>query len=118
LNSLKALAKYSLFAVILGPLVVSSIGILGQNADPWISWRISFLSEGLAFLTLAPAILGWVGQAQAKVRAPRAYYLEAMVLIVATISLSYLIFIGREKSPPPATLFSRAISLLRLAPRH
>src|SRR5580704_7377476 len=112
LNSLKPLAKYSFFAVIVGPLVVSSIGILGLDGDPWISWRIGFLSEALAFLTLTPAILGWVGQAQARVRAPRAYYLEAMVLIAAIISLSYLMFIAREKSPPPPLLYSLVPLLL------
>jgi PAS domain S-box-containing protein len=112
LNSLKSLAKYSFFAVIVGPLVVSSIGILGLNGDTWISWRIGFLSEALAFLTLTPAILGWVGQARARVRAPRAYYLEAMVLIAAIISLSYLMFIAREKSPPPPLLYSLVPLLL------
>ena len=112
LNSLKVLARYSFFAVILGPLVVSSIGILGLNGDPWISWRIGFLSEALAFLTLTPAILGWVGQARARVRAPRAYHLEAMVLIAAIISLSYLMFIAREKSPPPPLLYSLVPLLL------
>ena len=37
LNSLKALAKYSFFTVILAPLIVSSIGIYGLNGDRWIS---------------------------------------------------------------------------------
>jgi PAS domain S-box-containing protein len=106
LNSLKALAKYSFFTVILAPLVVSSIGIGGVNGDPWTGWRVSFLSEGLAFLTLTPAILGWVGQVRARVRASRAYYLEAVVLIAATVTLSYVIFVAREKSPPPALLYS------------
>jgi PAS domain S-box-containing protein len=112
LNSLKALAKYSFFTVILASLVVSFIGIRGLHGDPWISWRISFLSEGLAFLTLTPAILGWVGQARARVSSSRAQYLEAMVLIVATISLSYVIFVVREKSPPPPLLYSLVPLLL------
>src|SRR5215469_13784629 len=62
LNSLNALARYSFFAVILGPLVVSSIGVRGLTGDSWISWRISFSSEALAFLTITPALLGWVGE--------------------------------------------------------
>jgi hypothetical protein len=33
LNSLKALAKYSFFTVILAPVIVSSIGVLGLNGD-------------------------------------------------------------------------------------
>jgi len=112
LNSLKSLAKYSFFTLILGPLVVSSIGVRGLNGNPWISWRISFLSEGLAFLTITPAILGWVGQVRAPVRPSRTRYLEALVLIAATSSLSYFIFIAHEKSLPPQLLYSLVPFLL------
>jgi PAS domain S-box-containing protein len=112
LNNLKSLAKYSLFTLILGPLVVSSIGVRGLNGNPWISWKISFLSEGLAFLTITPAILGLVGQARALAHASRTRYLEAIVLIAATISLSYFIFIAHEKSPPPQLLYSLVPFLL------
>jgi PAS domain S-box-containing protein len=111
LNSLKALARYSIFAVILGPLIVSTIGVRGLSGDAWIGWRMSFLSEGLAFLTLAPAILGWAGQARAWARASRTRYLEGIVLMAATISLSYVIFLAQEKSPP-ALLYSLVPFLL------
>ena len=106
LNSLKALAKYSFFALILGPLVVSSIGLHGLNGNPWISWRISFLSEGLAFLTITPAFLGCVGNAQARIPTSRTRYLEAILLIAATVSLSYFIFIAHQKDLPPPLLYS------------
>jgi PAS domain S-box-containing protein len=112
LSSLKALARYSFFAVILGPLIVSSVGVRGLTGEPWISWRMSFLSEGLAFLTLTPAILGWVGQVRARVLESRTRYLEAIVLFLATICLSYFIFIAREKSPPPQLLYSLVPFLL------
>ena len=112
LNSLKALAKYSFFALLLGPLVVSLIGLQGMNGDHWISWRMSFLSEGLAFLTITPAILGWVGEARAKVPTPRSRYLEAIVLFTAIFSLSYFMFVGREKSLPPSLLYSLVPFLL------
>jgi PAS domain S-box-containing protein len=112
LSSLKALARYSFFAVILGPLIVSSVGVRGLTGEPWISWRMSFLSEGLAFLTLTPAILGWVGQVRARVIESRTRYLEAIVLFLATICLSYFIFIAREKSPPPPLLYSLVPFLL------
>ena len=111
LNSLKALARYSVFAVILGPLIVSTIGVRGLSGEAWIGWRMSFLSEALAFLTLAPAILGWAGQVRAWARAPRARRLEAIVLMVATTSLSYGIFIAQQKSPP-ALLYSLVPFLL------
>jgi PAS domain S-box-containing protein len=112
LNGLKALAKYSFFTVILASLVVSSIGVRGLNGDRWLSWRISFLSEGLAFLTVTPAILGWFGKGRAWVRAFRAYYLEAAVLIPAVISLSYFVFVARETRTPPALFYSLVPLLL------
>jgi len=112
LNSLKSLAKYSYFTLFLGPLVVSLIGLQGMNGDHWISWRMSFLSEGLAFLTITPAILGWVGEAQARVPASRSRYLEAIVLFAAIFSLSYFIFIARDESLPPSLLYSLVPFLL------
>jgi signal transduction histidine kinase len=112
LNSLKALAKYSFFTVILGPLIVSSLGIYGLNGDRWISWRISFVSEGLAFLTVTPAVLGWVGQARRGVRASRAYFLEGAVLVGGLISLGSVMFMARGSSYPPALLYSLVPFLL------
>lgn len=112
LNSLKALAIYSFFTVILASLIVSTIGTLGLDGDRWTSWRSSFLSEGLAFLTVAPAILGWVGQARKWLRATRAQYLEAGVLMAALISLSYAMFAARGTSAPPALLYSLVPFLL------
>jgi integral membrane sensor domain MASE1 len=99
LNSLKALAKYSFFTVILASLVVSSIGVFGLNGDAWINWRISFLSEALAFLTVTPAILGWAGKARSSPRATRGYYLEAGALFAALIVLSYFLFLSRGSAP-------------------
>jgi signal transduction histidine kinase len=105
LNSLKALAKYSFFTVIVAPLIVSTVGIYGLDGDRWISWRISFVSEGLAFLTVTPAILGWVGQARRGVRASSAYYLEGAVLVVGLISLGSVMFVSRGSGYPQALLY-------------
>ena len=106
LNSLKALAKYSFFTVFLASVIVSTIGMYGLDGGWWIGWRISFLSEGLAFLTVAPAILGWVGDGPRWLRASRGQVLEACVLIAALISLSYVMFVARGGSYPPALLYS------------
>jgi PAS domain S-box-containing protein len=106
LNSLKAFAKYSFFTVFLASLIVSSLGIRGLNGDRWLSWKFSFLSEALAFLTVTPAILGLLGQGWPSLRSSRAYYLEATTLIAALISLSYVMFIAPGRSAPPALLYS------------
>jgi PAS domain S-box-containing protein len=66
----------------------------------------------LAFLTVTPAILGWVGQREAWLPGSRAYYLEAIALFAALISLSYFIFAVRGRSDPPALLYSLVPLLL------
>jgi len=112
LDSLRAFAKYSVFAVILGPFIASSIGIQALNGDRWISWRINVLSEGLAFLTVTPAILGWVEQGRTWLRRTRAYHLEAVALVVALISLCCGMFLVRGTNTPPALLYSLVPFLL------
>jgi PAS domain S-box-containing protein len=99
LNSLKAFAQYSVFTVILASLVVSSIGVLGLTGDDWVNWRISFLSEALAFLTITPTILGWAGKARSSPRPTRGYYLEAGALFAGLIILSYFLFLFRGSAP-------------------
>ncbi len=106
LNSLKALAKYSFFTVFLASIIVASIGINGLRGDDWVNWRFSFLSEALAFLTVAPAILGLSGRGLPSLRTSRSYYLEAAVLITALISLSYFLFVAPGRSDPPVLLYS------------
>jgi signal transduction histidine kinase len=106
LNSLKALAKYSFFTVFLASVIVSTVGMYGLDGNRWISWRVIFLSEGLAFLTVAPAMLGWIGEAERWARATWAQVFEGCVLMVALISLSYVMFVARAGSYPPALLYS------------
>jgi PAS domain S-box-containing protein len=106
LDSLGALAKYSFCTVFLASLIVSSIGSLGLSGNFWLSWRFSFLSEALAFLTVTPAIIGLFGLGQPGLRASRARYLEAVVLVSALVSFSYLLFVAPGRSNPPALLYS------------
>jgi PAS domain S-box-containing protein len=100
LDSVEALAKYSFFAVILAPLVVSFLGAFAWHDIYWTSWRVSFFSEAIAFLTIPPAIFGWAAKGPAWARKSRAYYVEAVVLIAALTSLGFLAFIepgGRNR---------------------
>ena len=57
LDSVKALAKYSFIAVVLAPSTAAFLSAPGIGRDYWTSWRIAFLSEVLAFVTVTPAIL-------------------------------------------------------------
>jgi PAS domain S-box-containing protein len=106
LDSLGALAKYSFCTVFLASLIVSSIGSLALTGDFWLSWRFSFLSEALAFLTVTPAIIGLFGLGRQTLRASRFHYLEAAILVFMLVSLSYLIFVAPDRKDPPALLYS------------
>jgi signal transduction histidine kinase len=106
LNSVKALAKYAFFAVILAPCAGAFVGALAVSGDYWISWRICFFSEALAFLTLTPAILSWVSEARAWSQKSRADYLEAIGLITALVFFGYVTFVASGKSIPPALFYS------------
>ena len=59
LNSVKAFAKYSFYAVFLAPFVGAFFGALSYSSNYWATWKVAFFSEALGFLTLMPAILGW-----------------------------------------------------------
>ena len=81
LDSLNALAKYSFFAVFLAPFAGAFVGALTSTANYWASWRTSFLSEALGFLTLLPAFLGWIREANTWKKKSPIHYLEAASLI-------------------------------------
>jgi PAS domain S-box-containing protein len=111
LNSVAALSKYAFTAVLLAPDVASFISALGIRGDYWTSWRISFFSDVLAFLTLTPTILGWVNDGAAWVRKPRAYHVEFSVLITSLAVLGYITFTA-SGSDSPALLYSLVPFLL------
>jgi PAS domain S-box-containing protein len=112
LNSVKAVTKYSFFAVILAPVGAAFFSANGIGESYWDGWRVCFLSEALAFVTLAPAILSWFTEGPAFVRKPRAYRLEAVALIAGLMLLSYVIFAESGIGHSPALLYSLVPFLL------
>jgi PAS domain S-box-containing protein len=106
LNSVKALAKYSFYAVFLAPFVGAFFGALSTSSNYWASWKVAFYSEALGFLTLMPAILGWAREIPTWAQKPRTYYLEATALLVALVILGYFAFATSGGSSPPALLYS------------
>lgn len=106
LNSVSSLAKYGLFAVFLAPFVAAFVSAPGIPGSYWNSWRISFLSEVLAFITLAPAILSWFIEGRVWVQKPRAYHFEFALLTLATVFLGYYTFAANTKNASPALLYS------------
>jgi PAS domain S-box-containing protein len=116
LNSVAALTKYAFFAVILAPYAAAFFSAFGIPGDYWTSWRISFLSEVLAFFTLTPTILGWVNDGPDWARKPRAYHVEFGALIAGLIVLGYVTFTA-SGSNSPVLLYSLVPFLLWAALR-
>jgi PAS domain S-box-containing protein len=106
LNSVRALAKFSLFAVILAPFIGAFAVALATNRNYWATWRISFFSEAIVYLTLMPAILGWFSKGPARGQKSRAYYLEAASLIAGLVGFGYLTFAAPGRHSSEALLYS------------
>jgi signal transduction histidine kinase len=94
LDSVKALAKYLLFAVVLAPIASAFFGALTTHGEYHTSWWIAFLSQALGYLTLMPAILGWVSNRSAWLHAPFRRYLEALAFFVGLSVFGYFSFIA------------------------
>jgi len=112
LNSVRAFVKYSFFAIILGPLAGAFFSAHGVTRDYWTGWKIVFLSEALAFITVTPALLSWISEGRALMRRSRAYHIEGMALIVGLILVSYIVFTVREDSRSPALFYTLVPFLL------
>jgi len=105
LNSVKALAKFSLFAVILAPALGALVGALAVPGSYWANLRTSFFSEALGFLTLMPAILSWAGKSSPGSHRSRAFYLEGAALIAGLLVFGYLLFVAPGNTSPPELFY-------------
>jgi PAS domain S-box-containing protein len=116
LNSVAALSKYAFFAVVLAPYAAAFLSAFGIPGTYWTSWRISFLSEVLAFVVLTPTILGWISHGPAWARKPRVYHVEFGALTAGLVLLGYITFTASGSSSP-ALLYSLVPFLLWAALR-
>jgi len=112
LNSMRALAKYSFFAIVLAPLAGAFLSAHGIGRDYWTSWKICFLSEVLAFVTVTPALLSWVSEGRLFMRKSRALHLEGVILIAGLTLVSRLVFTAPENYRSPALLYALVPFLL------
>ena len=105
LNSRSSFAKYFLVAVICAPLFAAFVSATAFRGSYWTFWRISVLTEGLALLTVTPAIIGLVRAVTTWRHEVRDHYLEASAIMPALFVLGYITFIlaGRDH---PELLYS------------
>jgi PAS domain S-box-containing protein len=94
--SLRGLVAYVLLAVILAPSVSAFVAAFASSgASYWFYWRVWQLSEALAFLMLAPAILTWTSMARARIwseGASRERWIEAGLIGCGLIVIGVLVF--------------------------
>jgi PAS domain S-box-containing protein len=112
LNSVRALARYSFFAIVLAPLAGAFLSAHGIARDYWTGWKIVFLSEVLAFVTVTPALLSWVSEGRVLLRKSRAIHFEGVMLIAALVLVSYIMFTLPEDSRSPALFYTLVPFLL------
>jgi PAS domain S-box-containing protein len=112
LNSVRALAKYSFFTIVLAPFTGAFLSAHGIGHDYWMSWKIVSLSEVLAFVTVTPALLSWVSEGRVLMRKSRALHLEGAMLIAGLVLVSYVVFTLPENSRSPALFYTLVPFLL------
>ena len=112
LNSVRAFAKYSFFAIILGPIAGAFLSAHGIARDYWMGWKIVFLSEVLAFVTVTPALLSWVSEGRLLMRRSRALQLEGGMLIAGLVLVSFIVFTVPEDRRSPALFYTLVPFLL------
>ncbi len=94
--SLRGLVAYVLIAVILAPSGSAFVAAFaGSGGSYWFYWRVWLLSEALAFLMLAPAILTWTSMVRARIwseRASRERWIEAGLIGCGLIAIGVFVF--------------------------
>ncbi len=108
LNSVKALAKYSFFAVLLAPFAGAFFSALTTHGEYWRSWSIAFLAQALGYLTLMPAILGWISKRSEWLHASLSRYFEALALLAGLLVLLYFSFVS------PSTIVAPVLTIVPL----
>jgi PAS domain S-box-containing protein len=117
LNSVRALAKFFLFGVVLPPFAGTFFVPLAVQGGYWVNWRISFFSEAIVCLTLMPAILGGFGKWLRQERESRTNPLEAAALIGGLMIVGYFAFAAPERYSSETLLYALVPFLLWAALR-
>ena len=106
LDSIKGFTKYCAFAVFLAPVLTATMGAAREPEAYWVGWRLIFLSEALAFLTVPPAVLGWVNTIRERRMNLSVHWVEAGLLMMGVLGLGYVISVTSGSSVGPALFYA------------
>jgi signal transduction histidine kinase len=92
-ESLRGLVVYIGTAVLVAPVVSAFVAMASTAENYWFYWRVWFLSEALAFVMLAPALVTWIAVARTGlVGVTRARCVEAGLIGCALLAISVRVF--------------------------
>ena len=92
-DNLRNLIVYLLVAVVLAPVTAAFVGgFAGGGESYWFYWRVWLLSEALAYLTLAPAILTWIAGVRSVGHASIPRGIEPWLIGVGLVAVSVRVF--------------------------
>jgi len=105
LDRTKHLAMFLVFGAFLAPFLASFLDVALVRFNAWGThsygklWKVRFLSNVLATLTLVPFILEWEQADFKRIRqAAAARYLEALLLLLVLFGVGYLVFNAQQTS--------------------
>jgi len=93
-DNLRSLVAYIIVAVVLAPFISAFVAAFaGTLENYWFYWRVWFLSEVLAYLMLAPAILTWIASARTTLKnVSLARCIEACLIGGGLVAISLRVF--------------------------
>lgn len=98
-DNLRDLSVFLFFGAFLAPFLASFLDVTlvklngWGHSSYWDLWRIRFLSNVLATLTLVPVIISWsTGGLRSTLHAPVRRFVEALILIVGLFGVGLLVF--------------------------
>jgi signal transduction histidine kinase len=92
-DSLRSLVVYIGVAVVLAPFTSAFVAAASTAENYWFYWRVWFLSEALAFVMLAPAVLTWLAGARTGFKnVSRARWVEGCLLGGGVLAVSVRVF--------------------------
>ena len=99
-DNLRNLIVYLLVAVVLAPVTSAFVGAFaGGEQGYWFYWRVWLLSEGLAYLTLAPPILTWIAGVRSVGHGPIPRGIEPWLIGVILLAVSVRVFHWQTAEP-------------------